>query len=342
MSLNLSPLVATPPPSSFTSRSSISPPPTSPPKPSSYPVLSFSKATPEWCEHALSIIKPRCATGLDKLPPRAIIAACSIISYPLSSIINSSIALSHFLSQWKCAAITPLHKGGDRSIPSNYCPISVLPVCSKLLEKHIHRQLSSHLNSNNLLYSLQCGFRPTHSTQTLLLHCLDKWYVALDNKQFVGIVFLDISNAFDTVHHNLLLSKLSNLGLSTSAISWFCSYLSNCCHITHVKDSYSTPGFPTSGVPQGSILSPTLISAFINDLPSSLFPDSTVLFANDTTIYIASDNLASIESSLQQSLDLAYLWLLANGLKINVSKTKSILLHFEQEVSRQKLTTTSS
>ena len=127
------------------------------------------------------------------------------------------------------------------------------------------------------------------------------------------------------------------LGLSTSAISWFSSYLSNRCHITRVKDSCSTPGFPTSGVPQGSILGPTLFSAFINDLPSSLFPDSTVLFADDTTIHIASDNHASIESSLQQSLDLAHLWLLANGLRINASKTKSMLLHSSRKSPHSSL-----
>ena len=127
------------------------------------------------------------------------------------------------------------------------------------------------------------------------------------------------------------------LGLSTSAISWFSSYLSNRCHITRVKDSCSTPGFPASGVPQGSILGPTLFSAFINDLPSSLFPDSTVLFADDTTIHIASDNHASIESSLQQSLDLAHLWLLANGLRINASKTKSMLLHSSRKSPHSSL-----
>ena len=298
----------------------------------SLPSLSLIPTTPEWCEQTLYSLKPRCATGLDRLPSSALIASRSVICYPLSSIINSSITSSQFPSQWKCASIRPLHKGGDRANPSNFRPISILPVPSKLLEKHVHLQLSSHLNSNNLLFSLQSGFRPSHSTQTLLLYCLDRWYRALDKRSFIGVVFLDITKAFDTVSHNLLLSKLSSLGLSTSAVSWFQSYLSNRCHITQVADSYSSPGFPSSGVPQGSVLGPTLFSAFINDLPSILPRDSTVLFADDTTIYIVSDSLPTIQSSLQLCLNLANLWLQRNGLKINTAKTKSMLIHSSRKV----------
>ena len=197
----------------------------------------------------------------------------------------------------------------------------------------MNEQLTSHLNSNNLIFPLQSGFCPKHSTQTLLLHCTDSWYKALDRKQFVGVVFLDISKAFDSVNHDLLFAKLSHLGLSSSTVSWFRSYLSNRSQVTCVGDCFSSLGFPSSGVPQGSVLGPTLFSAFIKVLPNVLPPDSTVLFADDTSIYIISDSLPSLNSSLQLCLNLAKLWMLKNGLKLNTLKSMCMLIHS----SRKKL-----
>ena len=115
----------------------------------------------------------------------------------------------------------------------------------------------------------------------------------------------------------MLLSKLSQLGLSPSTASWFKSYLSHRSQVTCVDGSYSSPGFPTSGVPQGSVLGPFLFSAFINDLPSVLPPDSVVLFADDTAIYIINSNLSSLNASLQKCLDAANLWMARNGLRLN-------------------------
>ena len=136
----------------------------------------------------------------------------------------SSVVFPH---PWKCASIKPLHKGGVRVTPSSYRPISLLPTCSKLLERCVNEQLTSHRHSNNLVHLLQSGFRPQHSTQTPLLHCTYSWYKALDieNSLLVLIVFLDISKAFDSVNHDFLFAKPAHLGLSSSTVSWFQSYL---------------------------------------------------------------------------------------------------------------------
>ena len=294
--------------------------------------MSLHPTTPAWCEHTLASLKSKCSSGLDGIPSAALIAGKSVICYPLSSFLNCSISFSVFPTSWKCACIKPLHKSGDRTCPSNYRPISLLHVGSKLLEKCVQKQLSSYLHHNDLLFPYQSGFRQTHSTQTLLLHCLDDWYKALDRKQFIGVVFLDISKALDTVDHNLLLTKLLKLGLSSFAVAWLQSYLSNRSQVTHVGDSFSSPGFSTSGVPQGSILGPSLFSIFINDLPSVLPTDLVVLFADDSAIYIASSNLSSLNTSLKLCVNLANTWIARNGLKLNASKTKCMLIHSSRKV----------
>ena len=127
------------------------------------------------------------------------------------------------------------------------------------------------------------------------------------------------------------------LGLSSTATSWFRSYLFYRSQITRVLDSYFFPRLPSSGVPQGSILGPTLFSAFINDLPPVLPLNSSALFAVDTTTFIVGDNICSLQSSLQTCLNLANLWLQRNGLKFNTLKTKSMLIHSSRKITGSTL-----
>ena len=266
--------------------------------------------------------------------------ASSAITKPICSIFNHSIKTSTFPTSWKHAIVHPLHKGGDPSSLSNYRPISILPACSKVLERHVKHQFYRHLSENGLIYPLQSGFCPGHSTTTSLLFCTDTWSKALDSGKFVATLFINVSKAFDTVNHSLLLSKFTNLGLDPSTVQWFRSYLANRSQSTHVEGHTSTSRPLSSGVPQGSILGPSLFSVFINDLPDTITDSTTVLFADDTTIFVAGHDISNITNTLQNCLNLVNLWMKSNGLKLNPLKTNSMLLHSSRKTNLPPLNLT--
>ena len=208
----------------------------------------------------------------------------------------------------------PLHKGGSRDALSNYRPISLLPVTSKVLESVIRDQVMSHLLDHNLLSPWQSGFRPGHSTTTTLLHVTSEWYSALDQGFIVGAVFLDIAKAFDTVNHTLLLSRLADLGFDHATCEWFSCYLRDRHQCTAIDGNFSDEAVVPSGVPQGSVLGPLLFTLFVNSLPSHLEGVSTVMFADDTTLYVIGKSAADISAMLSYALDSAHKWLLESGL----------------------------
>ena len=194
-----------------------------------------------------------------------------------------------------------MHKNGPRDDTNNYRPISVLPVLSKLLEKHVHDTLMSFLISHNALHSTQSGFRPNHSCETALLQMINKFHEAINNGQIIGMVMVDFRKAFDLVDHTLLLKKLRHYKISDETLLWFSSYLLNRKQKVVINNIESTTENIVCGVPQGTILGPLLFLMFINDLP--LYTDNvfTDLYADDTTIYQISNSQHFIEQDLQMA-----------------------------------------
>ena len=250
----------------------------------------------------LKSLRTNKAIGLDRISARLLKDAAVAISPSVTKLLNSSIRLHSFPSVWKCAKVIALFKSGDRSNATNYRPISILPTLSKLLEKAVHIQFYEYLNASNLLVDKQHGFRPHHSTVSALSNFADEILCNMEKGKLCGAVFLDLSKAFDTVNHTILLSKLSAVGVCNDDLAWFKSYLSSRLLRTSCGPELSDPLECNLGVPQGSILGPLLFIVYINDLPNVVEHAQVSLYADDTVLYYFSPTVSDLEAKLNVDL----------------------------------------
>ena len=271
------------------------------------------------------------ATGTDNIGARILKLAAPYIADDITFICNKSISSSCFPDKWKEAKVSPLHKSGLLEDINNYRPISILPVLSKVLERHVSDSLTAYLNDNELLHRTQSGFRTNHSCETALNFMTDSWLNAIDQGEMIGVVLVDFKKAFDLVDHNILLTKLKLYGIKNETLLWFKSYLSQRQQQVSINNTRS--GFkPIScGVPQGSILGPLLFLLFINDLPLFTSNVLTDMYADDTTLYFIHRSLEAIERNLQIALNELNIWCKNNGMVLNTAKTKVMLITTKQK-----------
>ena len=215
--------------------------------------------------------------------------------------------------------MTPVPK--SRQIVNDYRPVSVISVIAKVFESIVHHQLYGYLEEHGILKEEQAGFQPNRSTQDVILRATDDWKRALDCGQIVATVMIDLSKAFDTINHNLLLKKLYAYGICGSELSWFTDYLAE-RKMRVVVDRVSSEWARVSmGVLQGSILGPLLFLTFVNDLPEVVEECTINLYADDTTIYSADTNPVILGSRVEGDLGRVVDWIISNGLRMNVAKT---------------------
>lgn len=266
------------------------------------------------------------SSGLDGISGKLLKVTAEKICSPLTDIINSSIDTGIVPLKMKSARVTPIFKKGDKKDCRNYRPISILPIFSKILEKIINNQILNYLEEFNLLNSNQFGFRRQRGTADAVSVFINKTLEAFNEGKCTLGIFIDFSKAFDTIDHEILLLKLKALNFNQLCINWIKSYLTNRTQITKIGNVASLPSQVSCGVPQGSILGPTLFLIYINDLCNSLKLLKPILYADDTSLFIESKNLNSLVDEINADLNNFHNWCLINKMTVNFEKTNYILL----------------
>lgn len=265
------------------------------------------------------------APGYDDISPKVLKHCSSIISAPMAHIINVCLKSGNFPDNLKIAKVLPIFKSGNRKDINNYRPISILPAFSKVFEKIIAHRLINYLESHKLLIDQQHGFRANHSTETAILQLVSNVYRGLEEKLNILGIFLDLSKAFDTLDHDILLYKLNNLGIRGIPHKLFKSYLSNRQQCVFTNGSHSKLMSVSKGVPQGSVLGPLLFLTYINDIVNSSNMFTFVIYADDTTLLLKDCNIAALHATAMIELKKVNGWISANKLRLNISKTSYTL-----------------
>ena len=271
-------------------------------------------------ERSLSLNIISKSEGPDGMHPRLLKELASELCIPFKMLFDKTLIEGKLPSSWKNAEVKPIFKKGDKASPGNYRPISLTSIVSKIFEGFIRDALVKHLKMNNLLSNHQFGFCAGRSCVTQLLNTIADWIRLLEDDEPIDCVYLDLQKAFDKVPHARLLVKLKGYGVDGAILKWIEDFLTGRTQFVNVSGECSGTVPVTSGVPQGSVLGPTLFLYFVNDMPDVV--DCLIkMFADDTKAYKSVINEEKAKT-LQVSIDNLVKWTDDWQLKFNKEKCK--------------------
>lgn len=281
------------------------------------------------------------AEGMDGITRDMIILTLPRTLKIITDVVNLSLKSGVFPEAWKEALVKPLPKVNNPTELKDLRAISMLPFLSKITEKIVSQQVTEHLNSNNILPAKQSGFRAGRSTATALLDVIDDTLTGIDVGKGSIITLLDHSRAFDTLNHELLLSKLSFYGFDDQALKWFSSYLTGRSQRVEIINENGerslSEALPINrGVPQGSILGPILFNLYSADLPNAIVKCNHHIYADDVQIYLSfkPEYTLSAVATINEDLERINEWAHQNCLVLNPHKSKFLVLGSSSQIDR--------
>ena len=270
-------------------------------------------------------INPKKSCDAYGLQQKIVLNDMDLLAPMFAHLMNCSIAAGTCPDKSKIARVIPVYKEkGENYLCTNYRPISLIPVFSKIMEKLIYNKIFHFLVRSETLFKSQYGFRKGRNTTHATLDFLQTVEAAIKQDEFAIGVCCDLSKAFDTLDHDILIEKLDHYGIRGNTLSWLKSYLSNRKQFVDMNGIRSSLADITVGVPQGSILGPLLFLIYINDLPSALDKMTPVMFADDTNLVIKGKDVTELTEVLNSELTSLDDFFRANKLKLNAGKTKLV------------------
>ena len=288
--------------------------------------FSFSPCNSIVVEQILRDLKTNKSPGYDNIIPKLLKFSAKFISHPLSIIFNTAIAQCKYPSVWKKGQITPLPKGTEDDVDRTlFGPVTVLPALNNVFERVLAAQLTPYFQ-NGILGDFLCAYRKHHSCHTTLLNLVEDWKQSRDRGELVAMVAMDLSKAFDSLPHWLLVRKLQAYGVDEQSCLLLQDYLQGRLQQVKVGDAVSSWDFNRRGVPQGSVLGPLLFNVFLNDLSYLITRVKLNAYADDQQLYSSDSDHVALYNKLNDELCIAVDWFKHNGLMANPEKFQSMTL----------------
>ena len=290
----------------------------------------FNIITVKEVEDCLRKLSDKTAAGSVGIDAKVLKHCATELSPFFTQLFNQCLNTSEIPKEWKVAFLTPIFKNkGSKKDLSNYRPISVLSPLAKIFESLLSNQINSYFESNNIFNKAQFGFRKKLSCELALNNLLNDWRKNLSKRSYVISIFLDLSKAFDTINHTLLIIKLKLYNFDDNAIKLINDYLADRFIVVTINGIQSKKEPLNIGVPQGSVLGPLLFIIFVNDMCYLPVISKSILFADDTTISFANDNIQKLIDTLKNDIVIVCRWLEHNHLIINLPKTNAMFFNYE-------------